>query len=473
MATEVIKITDAAIPTTTTPLDADLQWTTQGGVTKKIARGDLVKAIKAINRLQGATIASATTTDIGAATGNYIDISGTTTIEGLGTVQAGSERTTTFTGILTLTHNATKLILPTGADIITAVNDVAVWVSLASGNWKCVSYTRADGTPLAGSADADLDSIQFDIAAGVSVGQGEMAWNSDEETLDLGLNGAVLQLGQETHWHVRNNSGSDIADGKAVMATGTIGASGRITIDLMDGSDIANAKLFLGLTTEAIPNGTDGKVTSLGKVRDIDTTAWNEGDILWVDNSTSGELTSTMPTTKVRLPIAFVITDHAVNGVLAVRATDGTFLQEAHDTSIVSPATDEILVYDGTQWVNTKPKVEIGLAISDETTDLTTGTAKITFRMPYAMTLTGVRANVNTAPTGSVLTVDINETASSILSTKITIDATEKTSETAATPPVISDSALADDAEITIDIDTIGSTIAGKGLKIWLIGTRN
>jgi len=115
---------------------------------------------------------------------------------------------------------------------------------------------------------------------------------------------------------------------------------------------------------------------------------------------------------------------------------------------------------------------EIGIACSDETTTLTTGTAKATFRMPYAMTLTDVRATVTTAPTGSVLTVDINESGTTVLSTKITIDATEKTSETAATAPVISDSALADDAEITIDIDTVGSTVAGAGLKVWLKGVR-
>jgi len=113
----------------------------------------------------------------------------------------------------------------------------------------------------------------------------------------------------------------------------------------------------------------------------------------------------------------------------------------------------------------------IGAAASDETTDLTTGTAKITFRMPYAMTLTDVRANVNTAPVGSTIIVDINEGGATILSTKLTIDVTEKTSETAAAAPVISDTALADDAEITIDIDQIGSGTAGKGLKVWLIGT--
>jgi len=115
--------------------------------------------------------------------------------------------------------------------------------------------------------------------------------------------------------------------------------------------------------------------------------------------------------------------------------------------------------------------VNIQLACSDETTALTTGTAKMSFRMPHGMTLSEVRASVTTAPTGSVLTVDINEGAS-ILSTKLTIDIGSKTSTTSAIPPVLSQIVLIDDAEITIDIDTIGSTIAGTGLKVTLIGRR-
>jgi hypothetical protein len=113
---------------------------------------------------------------------------------------------------------------------------------------------------------------------------------------------------------------------------------------------------------------------------------------------------------------------------------------------------------------------ELVVAASDEGTALTTGTAKITFRMPRAVTLTAVRASLTTAQaSGSIFTVDINENGTSILSTKLTIDNTEKTSTTAATPPVISDTALADDAEITIDIDQIGNGTA-KGLKVMLIG---
>ena len=134
---------------------------------------------------------------------------------------------------------------------------------------------------------------------------------------------------------------------------------------------------------------------------------------------------------------------------------------------------NQALITDGsgnTSWAGQLETIQI--ACSDLTTPLTTGTTKAYFRMPYAMNLTEVRASVLTAPTGSVLTVDINETGTSVLSTKLTIDATEKTSETASTPAVISDSALADDAEITIDIDGVGSTIAGAGLIVTLTGTR-
>lgn len=110
------------------------------------------------------------------------------------------------------------------------------------------------------------------------------------------------------------------------------------------------------------------------------------------------------------------------------------------------------------------------IACSDESTAITTGTAKITFRMPYAMTLTAVRANVNTASSSGVVTIDINENGSSILGTKLTIDANEKTSTTASSSATISDSNLSDDAEITVDFDDAGT--GAKGVKITLIGTR-
>jgi hypothetical protein len=118
----------------------------------------------------------------------------------------------------------------------------------------------------------------------------------------------------------------------------------------------------------------------------------------------------------------------------------------------------------------------ICVVASDEGTSLTTGTSKVTFRMPYAMTLytgtAGVRSNVTTAPIGSAIIVDINLSGVSILSGKLTIDASTYTSVSSGSPVVISTLSLTDDTQMTIDIDQVGSSTPGTGLKIYLIGTR-
>lgn len=134
-------------------------------------------------------------------------------------------------------------------------------------------------------------------------------------------------------------------------------------------------------------------------------------------------------------------------------------------TAPSSPATGDIWI-DSDYTLDSLTQYMI-IAVSDETTYLTTGTAKVTFRAPFAMTLPQIpRASLTTASTSGVVTVDINESGTSILSTKLSIDASEKTSTTAATAAVLSDTSIADDAEITIDIDAAGTSAAG--LKIVL-----
>jgi len=153
-------------------------------------------------------------------------------------------------------------------------------------------------------------------------------------------------------------------------------------------------------------------------------------------------------------------------------------------TAEATAGTTELVGYKTGTTVNTRyslAQVAAGLqehlpesfivAASDETTALTVGTDKATFRMPYAFTLTAVRASLTTAGTTSGLTtIDIHESGTTILSTKITIDLTETTSTTAATAPVISDASLANDAEMTIDVDAISGGGTEAGLKVTLIG---
>jgi len=150
--------------------------------------------------------------------------------------------------------------------------------------------------------------------------------------------------------------------------------------------------------------------------------------------------------------------------------TNVTSLNEADEFYVVQSSTSKAaLVSDVLDLV----PVYLAVACSDESTALTTGTSKVTFRMPFAMTLTDVRASLTAAgSTSGLTTVDINESGTTVLSTKLSIDYGETTSTTAATAAVISDSALADDAEITIDIDAVTGGADETGLKVYLIGTR-
>lgn len=129
-------------------------------------------------------------------------------------------------------------------------------------------------------------------------------------------------------------------------------------------------------------------------------------------------------------------------------------------------------IFEGGVWslLTTKAgSLAIIIKVTNEFDVITTGTAKITFRMPFAFKVLAVRASLKTAGGGSSQ-FDINENGTSILGTKLTIDASEKTSTTAATPATITDADLADDAEMTVDIDTAGSNAVGA--VVYLIGNK-
>jgi len=119
--------------------------------------------------------------------------------------------------------------------------------------------------------------------------------------------------------------------------------------------------------------------------------------------------------------------------------------------------------------------VVVTFACGDETTAIGATGQVLSFRMPFAMTLNagsaGVKGSLVTAGTGALLTVDINEAGATILSTKLTFNASATTTVGATTPVVISDVNLADDAIITVDIDQLDGGGVGAGLKISLIGS--
>ena len=99
---------------------------------------------------QGADVASATALAV-LTDGNYFDVTGTTTITSINTTGGvGTLIKLHFDGALTLTHDATDLILPGGANITTAAGDEAEFIEYATGDYRCTNYSRTSGEAVAG-----------------------------------------------------------------------------------------------------------------------------------------------------------------------------------------------------------------------------------------------------------------------------------------------------------------------------------
>lgn len=113
--------------------------------------------------------------------------------------------------------------------------------------------------------------------------------------------------------------------------------------------------------------------------------------------------------------------------------------------------------------------IVIQLSASDLVTALTTGTGVGYVRSAQSFVIHEVRASLKTASSSGNVTVDVKKNGTSIFSTLLTIDATEKTSKTAATPAVISTSAVSDDDELSVDITGAGT--GSTGLIVTIIGT--
>lgn len=169
----------------------------------------------------------------------------------------------------------------------------------------------------------------------------------------------------------------------------------------------------------------------------------------------------------VKFDVANTYTQSQVDGYLALKSN----LAGPTFTGTVTIPTESVTTSTiGTLTVSTKliAEEQMQIALSDETTAITTGTSKVTMRAPFALTLTQIpRASVNTASSSGLPTVDIKVGGTTILgANKLSIDASEKTSTTAATATTLATSNIADDAEITFDITVAGT--GAKGLKVTL-----
>lgn len=160
--------------------------------------------------------------------------------------------------------------------------------------------------------------IEFNTFDQVATNEGTLTWNIAENTLNIGHgSGVVQQVGLESYLRAENVTGSTIVNGAVVALSG---AADEMQIDLYIADSSVDPYSLLGVATQDILTGTTGMVSVFGKVRDIDTSAWTAGDILYASPVTAGALTSTRPTAPDDIAIvATVIKSDAVAGEILVR----------------------------------------------------------------------------------------------------------------------------------------------------------
>jgi hypothetical protein len=233
------------------------------------------------------------------------------------------------------------------------------------------------------------DYIDLNTAAFVSRIR-RLGWNETDQTVNIGMDyGVTQQVGQEVYARVGNTTGSTIPNGSVVGFAGATANALLVAPYLADGS--SSSLYILGVMTHDLPDsGEKGYCTTWGFVRDLDTSAFSAGDILYASPTTAGALTNVKPTAPDNvIPVATCIVSDASAGVIFVRPLVeqmqyyGVFTK----TTDQSPAvinTEYLLTFDNTQISNgvviggTTSQIIVpqsGLYQFDATVQLTSGSS--------------------------------------------------------------------------------------------------
>lgn len=244
-----------------------------------------------------------------------------------GTITASAVQGSTFTtGTWTEgTINSATITTPTvtgGTMTQTALSAVGVTTS-------AITNSTVNSTPIGTSAPAPGTFSSVTIASGAigAIGFGEVRLNSTELTLDVGLSGGVVgQMFEEAYISVVNNTAAPLVSGQVVGYNGVDNAASLPYAKLINASADQEPLNILGVATQTIAVGSLGRVTTFGKVRNVNTTgfqvgeAWAQGDILYVHPTQVGQLTNVEPTSPFQsILVAKVLRIGATTGTLLVR----------------------------------------------------------------------------------------------------------------------------------------------------------
>lgn len=201
-----------------------------------------------------------------------------------------------------------------------------------------------------------VDYIEFNQAAGVVAETGQLTWNAVDGTLDLGLLGGnvTLQIGQEQIVRFVNHTLVDFAEMQVVRIVGAQG--NRLSADLAQSNSDVNSNTTFAVVTEPILKNQQGYATVSGLVRNINTSSFPEGSVLYLSPFVAGGITHIIPVSPNRnVRVGYCVRSHATVGSIFVNIINDPELNELPDVLVQTPQNGEVLMWDGAMsiWRNT------------------------------------------------------------------------------------------------------------------------
>jgi predicted heme/steroid binding protein len=237
-----------------------------------------------------------------------------------------------------------------------------------------VPYTGATGNVNLGEFGITAGYVGFDLTpTGTPTTQGTMYWDDSHSTVALIMNGTIQHIGQDTYFYVKNSTGSPIPKGTAVMFAGTDGASGHILIAPFLANGAFPSSNFMGVTSEAIANGSFGQVTHFGEIEGFNTSGYSAGSLLYASTTVPGGFQTTAPSAPNNIVLVAAALNSKNNGTITVRPTYGSNINDDEGVLITSPANNQGLFYDSTStlWVNKTIAAALGYTPVPTTRQLT------------------------------------------------------------------------------------------------------
>lgn len=230
---------------------------------------------------------------------------------------------------------------------------------------KTPLYSSASVGDVLTLLDPATGEVEFQAPTGGS-GGGDMS----KSTYDTDNDG-IVDKAETVQIIVRNSTGSTLTKGQVVYLSGATG--NRPNAILADASTEATSSKTIGLVVANIANNTDGQVAVNGTLHDLDTSAFSDGDTLWLSETAGTYQANTPPAEPAHsVFIGYVARAHSTQGRIVLAIQNGYELNELHGVLVPSPSNNDVLYYDGSTslWKNKAlSKSDVGLGNVDNTSD--------------------------------------------------------------------------------------------------------